>query len=121
MKNKRKIRVVETCAGRELWEILVPTMRNDGRPIRTRYHRVWDKEIMTISGGMTILDPGKGRWIHRETEFKERMIPVRIMCNADEIRRVMDFTMEYYDQIAVMAYRVSDNVIVRQRDEERKK
>lgn len=115
MKRKRKIQVTEISTGRELWEILVPTVRNNGRPFHTRFHRVWDKEVMSISGGMTIFDPGKGRWTHRDQTFKERMIPVRIMCTAEEIRKVMDYTMEYYDQIAVMAYRISDNVILRQR------
>lgn len=102
---------------RELWEILVPTVRHDGRAIRTRFHKVWDEKVRAICGGLTILQPAKGQWVHPDdgTLFAERMIPVRIMCTRPEIEKIIDMTLEYYDQIAVMAYRVSDTVILRHR------
>jgi hypothetical protein len=53
-----------------LFEILVPTMRNDGRPIRTR----------------------------------------------PEMDEIIAMTMKYYDQLAVLAYKVSDEVILRHAD-----
>jgi hypothetical protein len=101
----------------ELWEILVPTVRADGRPIHTRFHKVWDGKVRAISGGLTILQPAKGQWVHPEhgTLFAERMIPVRIMCTRHEIEQIIDITLEYYDQLAVMAYRVSDLVILKHR------
>ena len=96
-----------------LWEILVPTVRNDGRPYRTRYHRVWDARIRAISGGLTILSPAKGQWVSpNNVLFKERMIPVRIMCTEEEIKEITAITLEYYDQEAVMFYAVSDRVRV---------
>lgn len=100
---------------KELWEILVPTIRNDGRPFRLRYHRVWDAKVREISGGQTIMPPVKGRWMHNEELFAERMIPVRIMATRDEIERIVDMTIKYYDQIAVMAYKVSEEVILKYR------
>ena len=100
---------------KELWEILVPTMRNDGKPFRTRYHRVWDKKIEAISGGLTITPPGKGTWVHEGRAVRERMIPVRIMCTREQIEEIIDLTLEYYDQLVVMAYRVSDVIILRHR------
>ena len=99
----------------ELWEILVPTMRNDGKPFRTRYHKVWDKKVEAISGGLTILMPGKGTWVHEGQSIRERMIPVRIMCTRGQIEKIIDITLEYYDQIAVMAYRISDDIILKHR------
>lgn len=101
----------------ELWEILVPTIRNDGKPIRTRFHRVWDAKVRAISGGLTIHTPAKGQWVHPEsgTLFAERMIPVRIMCTREQIDKIVDITLEYYEQIAVMAYRISDEVILKHR------
>lgn len=102
----------------ELWEVLVPTVRNDGRPYRTRYHRVWDAKVRAITGGLTILPVAKGQWVDPESglEFIERMIPVRIACSREQIEQVIDATMDHYDdQIAVMAYRVSDDVIIRNR------
>jgi hypothetical protein len=101
--------------GKEFWEILVPTMRRDGTPFRTRFHRVWDKRIEAICGGLTILTPGKGTWVHEGQTMRERMIPVRIMCTREQIEEIIDFTLEYYDQLAVMAYRVSDVIILKHR------
>ena len=49
---------------KELWEILVPTMSNAGKPFRTRFHRVWDAKVEKISGGLTIHMPTKGKWVH---------------------------------------------------------
>jgi hypothetical protein len=101
----------------ELWEVLVPTVRrNDGRPIHTRFHKVWDKKVEAISGGLTILTPiGKGIWLHEGQTIRERMIPVRVMCTREQIEQIIDLTLEYYDQLAVMAYRVSDEVILKHR------
>jgi hypothetical protein len=105
-----------TTGGKELlWELLVPTVRNDGRPFPTRFHRVWDRKVESISGGLTILTPGKGTWIHEGQPIRERMIPVRVMCTREQIGRIIDLTLEHYDQIAVMAYRISDEIILRHR------
>jgi hypothetical protein len=102
-----------------MWEILVPTIRRaDGKPIKTRYHRVWDSKVRAISGGLTIATPAKGQWIARDGElFIERMIPVRIMCTEDEINAIVDMTLKYYDQLAILAYKISDHVIMRHADE----
>lgn len=97
---------------RELWEILVPTVRNDGRPIRTRFHRVWDQKIREIAGGLTIMPVAKGQWVSGDGAlFKERMIPVRISCQPEHVARIIDVTLKHYDdQIAVMCYRISEDV-----------
>lgn len=94
-----------------LYEILVPTVKNSGKPIRTRFHRCWDEKVRKITGGLTVMTPAKGQWISPEGElFAERMIPVRIMCSAEQIEAISDMTAAYYDQKAVMFYRVSDEV-----------
>lgn len=101
----------------ELWEILVPTIRNDGKPFRTRYHRVWDEKVREISGGLTIMPVAKGQWVDRSDSrlYAERMIPVRISCTRQQIEQIVDMTMEYYGQIEVMAYKVSNEVIIKRR------
>lgn len=97
-----------------MWEILVPTIRNDGRPFRTRYHRVWDDKVRAIAGGLTILRPAIGQWVSPDgTLFKERMIPVRIMCTREEIEKIVDITIKYYEQEAVLAYCVSAETILK--------
>ena len=102
---------------KNLWEILVPTVRNNGKPFRTRYHRVWDGKVREITGGLTILPVAKGQWISPSGElFLERMIPVRIVCTEAQINEIVDMTMVYYDQEAVLAYKISTQVILKHKD-----
>lgn len=99
-----------------LWEILVPTQRNDGRAIRTRFHRVWDDKVRAIAGGLTILAPARGQWVAPDGAlFRERMIPVRIVCTRAQIEAIIDITLKYYEQLAVLAYKVSDEVVLKYR------
>lgn len=96
-----------------LYEILVPTIMND-KPVRTRYHREWDRQVIRISGGATILTPTKGKWVSPDKElFFERMIPVRIACTREQIEQIIDITIRHYNQIAVLAYKISDEVILK--------
>lgn len=101
-----------------LWEIMVPTVSNDGKPFRTRYHRVWDAKVREISGGLTIFKPVVGQWLSEDEQlFKERMIPVRIACTEEQIHEIIDYTIKYYDQLAVMAYVISEKVIIKDKDD----
>lgn len=96
-----------------LWTILVPTVRK-GRPVRTRSHRVWDAKVRSITGGLTILQPAKGQWVAPDnTLFVERMIPVVVACTLEQIDRIADFTAKFYDQRAVMYWKISDLVVVK--------
>jgi hypothetical protein len=100
----------------ELWEILVPTVSNEGKPYRTRYHRVWDAKVRAITNGLTICPPVKGQWVSDGNLFRERMIPVKIACTREQIDVIINMTMKYYDQLAVMAYRVSNLCIIKHKD-----
>ena len=103
-----------------MWEILVPTERRKepGKFYTTRYHRVWDGKVRAITGGLTVMAPARGQWVNPTTGelFQERMIPVRIMATRTEIEQVVDLTLEYYDQIAVICYKISDEVILKYKD-----
>lgn len=97
-----------------LWEILVPCQWNNGHPVRTRHHKVWDARIRAISGGLTILSPAKGQWLSPDKElYQERMIPVRVACTHRQIELIMDITAQHYKQLAVMAYVVSETVMIK--------
>jgi hypothetical protein len=97
-----------------LYEILVPTQSNEGKPYRTRYHRVWDEKVRSITKGLTIMPPVKGQWINpSDTLHRERMIPVRIACTSEEIEQIAEMTAKYYEQQAVMYYLISKEVVIR--------
>jgi hypothetical protein len=99
-----------------LWEILVPTEKGEGKFYTTRYHRVWDEKVRAITGGLTIMTPAKGQWVSpRGKIFIERMIPVRIVGTREQIDQIIDMTLEYYNQEAVLCYKLSDEVILRER------
>lgn len=58
--------------------------------------------------------PSKGQWISPDGQlFAERMIPVRIVATSSQINKIIDYTLEYYEQIAVLCYKLSDEVILR--------
>lgn len=102
---------------KQLWEILVPTVRpntSGKRFFTTRYHRVWDAKVRHITGGLTIMAPSRGQWVSPEgTLFRERMIPVRIAATRSEIEQVIDLTLDYYEQEAVLCFMISEVVIMR--------
>lgn len=98
---------------KKLWEILVPCQWNNGKPVRTRHHKEWDKQVRKISDGLTILSPAKGQWVYNGILYEERVIPVRIVCSKEDINKIMDITAKHYRQIAVIAYIISKDVIIK--------
>lgn len=103
-----------------LHEILVPCNWNDGKPVRTRHHKEWDKKVRKISGGLTILKPGKGQWVHEGDLYIDRVIPVRVLCTTREIQQIADITIQHYEQEAVFHYVVSSCAVVRQASDEQR-
>lgn len=118
-----------------MWEILVPTEKRVKEPrvpgdtfentvdpnlknyYTTRYHRVWDAKVRAITGGLTVLTPAKGQWVSPDGElFIERMIPVRIVATRPQIEQIIDMTMVYYDQLAILCFKISDEVILKHRN-----
>ena len=92
-----------------MYEVIVPTIYGDTmKPIRTKHHKEWDKRVMKITGGLTILSTAKGKWVHDGIEYPERVIPVRIMCSAKQAEEIGRMTLEHYRQKAVLYYKVSD-------------
>lgn len=100
----------------QLWEILVPVSSHE-KPFSYEYHKEWDKKVRDIAGGLTILRSGKGEWVSPSGEIVvERVIPVRIACTEEQIEQILTLTITHYDQEAVMAYKVSDCVLLRFRE-----
>ena len=101
-----------------MWEILVPASSNENGRFSYEYHKEWDEFVKKIAGGITINKTAKGEWVSPNgTLFKDKVIPVRIMCTEDEIEKIIDFTIAHYDQEAVLAYEVSNHVKLKYRDE----
>src|SRR3989344_2215698 len=101
---------------KNLWRILVPRYSNGGTEYPLAYYHAWDVSVRNIAGGITINRTAKGQWISPTRElYVDEMIPVEMYCSRHDIRRIMAHTLKYYDQEAVMAYKVSSEVIIRHR------
>lgn len=99
----------------KLWEVLVPVYDNDGVPFTMDHHYAWDDRVKQISKGLSIYRSAKGTWYDPEEKeyIVERMIPVRVFCTRIELEHIMNITIGHYDQKAVMAFMISDEIIVR--------
>lgn len=96
----------------ELWQIMVPCQSNDGKPFKTRHHREWDRQVMLITGGLTVMRPSIGQWKHDGDLFKERMIPVQIMATEEQMRDIAERVIKHYDQLAAFYFRVSEICVI---------
>lgn len=100
-----------------LWEILVPRCTNDGIEYRLEHHHEWDEKVRGLTGGITIMKPVKGQWINPDKKlFIEEMIPVRIYCTDYDIEKIIDYTLEHYDQEAILAYETSSRVRLKHKE-----
>ena len=96
----------------QLYEILIPVVDNERRIISSHVHKGWDNWVSQRIGGITILkNQYKGSWAGQY----ENMIPVRIACTDIQLEEILKFTIEYYEQDAVMCYLISSNVIIKKK------
>jgi len=97
----------------KLYEIIIPTRYPNDKKIPTKDHKEWDRLVQKISGGLTVMAASKGKWVFNAKEYHEKVIPVRVMCDESKIDELIDFTIAYYKQLAVMYYVVSAEVHIR--------
>lgn len=101
----------------ELWEILVPASSKE-KEFSYEHHKKWDEYVKSLAGGLTIMKTAKGEWINPDgVLYSDRMIPVRIKCKRSDIKKIIDFTIKHYDQEAVLAYNISNEIILKHRNE----
>ena len=99
---------------KELWEILVPASNNKDSKFSYEHHKEWDAFVKKITGGVTITKIAKGEWVSPTGKlYVDRVIPCRVMCTREEMLKIVDFTIDHYSQEAVMAYKISDDVILK--------
>lgn len=98
---------------KKLWEILVPKYDNSGKNFRMPHHHEWDNFVRNTTQGVTIMRTSKGMWNGPDGRiYNDKMIPCRIYCTTEEIKKIIAFTMEHYRQLAVMAYVISTEVLL---------
>ncbi|MBT7706346.1 hypothetical protein HN747_02765 [archaeon] len=104
--------IMVTTETPKLWEILLPTHSNDGKEYTIEHHRKWGEKAKQVSGGITFLGAVKGSWKSPQGHiFEEEMLPVRIRCTSEEIKKISNYTLKHYSQETVWAYEISSNII----------
>ena len=94
-----------------LWEILIPAIGEESS-------KAWYSFVRQFSDGITILKDARGEWVSPNgITFEDYMIPIRIICTKDEIDLIVDFTVNFFDQEAVLAYKLSDDIILRSKED----
>lgn len=97
----------------ELWNIFVPVSANSGKRFSTRFHQEWDNKIIAHTGGLTFFPVVNGVYCRNEGGLqREDLIQVQVACEKRIIPTLIKLTKEHYRQQSVMAYRVSDRVII---------
>lgn len=101
----------------KLWEILVPYVM-DGKMVPVFYHQKWDKKVIKITQGLTFAtDNPQGKWLDKNGQISgEKMIPVRIACTEDQIKQIMELTLEHYEQEAIFVTLISKKVLILSKD-----
>jgi hypothetical protein len=101
---------------KNLYEILVPCQKNNGKWFNKSHHKKFDKYVRRLSGGLTVLTPAKGQWVYKNELYEERVIPVRVCCTEADLRKIQKFALTHYKQRAIMAYRLSSDVLILERE-----
>lgn len=93
----------------KLYEIFVPIRWNNGCKIDVSFHQQWDRRVVAITGGLTLMPQIAGKWL---SDNREDMLPVRIACSPDKIRKVAKLTKDFYIQESIIYYVISDEVYI---------
>ena len=95
---------------KKLFEILIPARYRTAKvTIGVKHHRAWDEYVRKYSDGLTINPTSKGQWVYKNNLLEEHVIPVRIFCSEKDMKKIVQFTLSHYRQIAVMYYELSNN------------
>ena len=112
--NGRTVTLPVESTPRKLWMIFVPVADNGGVVFPTEHHRIWDEMVRALAGGLTINRPAKGIWQNPATGgvYREAVIPVHIVASEHAIREIIKATIVHYKQESVLAFMVSETVII---------
>jgi hypothetical protein len=117
LKELNAAAIAKMVEPKHLWAIIRPMQSNAGRPFTPEHHDVWDNGVIDLFGGATFLPVADGAWKHGGKVFREPMQAVQVIATEKEIANLVSRTMLYYDQLAIMFYRVSETVhIVHRKD-----
>ena len=100
----------------QLWQILIPTMDNEGTPFTPKDYDDFANLVIKEIGvtGLTMLPRGTGYWVGSSKQVQqEPMIPILIGCELYcEVYLTTKLVAEQFKQKAVAYWKVSDNFFI---------
>jgi len=98
----------------EMWEFLLPMINVARHRITFTEYLEWGNEVKKITTGLVLLPFENASWCDSDgVLFKDGMVPVRVTCNKEHVQDIIELTLTYYQQPAIMAYKISDTCVVR--------
>jgi len=102
-----------------LWEIFIPKNNNRETIYEVSHHREWNKKVTTETDVILLSsDPHKKKSCPTigESFFSEEMILLRVCCTPEEFDKILDITVQHYDRPEIIAFKLSENMIVKKRE-----
>lgn len=103
---------------KELWIILIPSHTQSYTLANRAYFIDWCEKVYKIAGGLTVLSEVQGQWFDKKTKklVEEWNQEIQIGCTKNQIEQIADMTAVHYQQKAVMYYKISDFVKIKEYD-----
>lgn len=95
----------------QLWQILIPTMDNEGTPFTPKDYDDFANLVIKEVGvtGLTMLPRGTGYWVGSNKQVQHELtIPILIGCVEHEVQIATRLVAEQFKQKAVTYWKVSD-------------
>ena len=101
----------------KLYEILIPLYTNKGIAFEKEVVEDFFLKVSDLLGGITILGEAAivvGAWRGKDgTLFTDSSIPIRVAVSVpQELREVLALARTTFDQEAIFAFKISDEVII---------
>ena len=87
------------------WEIFVPST---GIPYAR--HLEWDREILSITKGLSLLGKVTGKWL--DPNEQEESIRVSLVCSEAEIKHIARFTKSHFKQDAILVIKRAEAFLI---------
>jgi hypothetical protein len=104
----------KTC----LWEIFIPKNHNKEMIYGVSHHREWNRKVTKETNVILLSSSSykeKSCPTIEEPFFSEEMLLLRVYCTQEELDRILDITVDHYDRDKIIAFKISENMIVKKR------
>lgn len=96
---------------KNLYEILIPIADNAGFVFSDSHRKLFFDMLIGETSGLSILPNLQGFWEEKGKIYEDINTPLRVICTGEDIKRFANTAKEHFDQLAILYYQISDNVV----------